>query len=408
MKKKSVHGFPVERILCKNRKNRKETNMLYRSYGQTGYQASLFGMGCMRLPRMQDKDGNTVVDREKAYEMIRYAATHGVNYFDTAYGYHNMTSESVVGEALDGGLRDKVWIATKQPFNVMGTKENLRRNLENTLTKLRTDHIDVYLIHNIQYPQWEKIKAFGALEEYEKLKQEGLIRNIAFSYHGGYDGFAEILGYYPWAMCQVQHNMLDINGEVTTKGVKLAGKKGCALVIMEPLRGGGLSSVPQNVQDVYNQYPAARSGAEWAFRYVASNPEVSCILSGVSTMEQLKDNIRIFSQEDMGSLNAQEKAIIDQACAAYESRVTIPCTGCEYCMPCPNGVDIPGVFKRYNMGMMYDNFDNARRTYMFAARSGNDASHCIRCGACERKCPQHIAIMDQLAMAHKKLDGWQE
>ena len=382
--------------------------MKYRPYGKTGYESSLFGMGCMRLPRMEDKDGKIVVDREKAYAIIRYAATHGVNYFDTAYGYHAQTSEEVLGEALEGGLREKVWIATKQPFNVMGTKENLRRNLENTLRKLRTDHIDVYLIHNINFGQWESIKSFGVLEEYEKLKQEGLIRNIGFSYHGGYDGFAEILQYYPWAMCQVQHNLLDVDGEVTTRGVRLAGEKGCALVIMEPLRGGGLASVPNNVQKVYDSYPSARSGAEWGFRYVASNPEVSCILSGVTTMEQVQDNIRIFSQEDMGTLNEQEKKIIADAKTAYESRVSIPCTGCEYCMPCPNGVDIPGTFKKYNMGSMYENFDNARRTYMFAARSGSDVTHCVRCGACERKCPQHIHIMDQLAMAHEQLKGWKE
>ncbi len=235
-----------------------------------------------------------------------------------------------------------------------------------------------------------------------------MIRNIGFSYHGGYDGFAESLSYYPWAMCQVQHNFLDIDGEVTTRGIRLAGEKGCALVIMEPLRGGGLASVPNNVQEIYNGYPVARSGAEWGFRYVASNPEVSCILSGVTTMEQVQDNIRIFSQEDFGGMSAEEKDIILEAKKAYESRVSIPCTGCEYCMPCPNGVDIPGTFKKFNLGTMYENFDNARRTYMFAKRSGADAGHCVRCGACERKCPQHISIMDKLAMAHKQLDGWVE
>lgn len=383
--------------------------MQYRPYGKQGFDVSLLGMGCMRLPRRTNPDGSVEVDREKAYEIIRYAADHGVNYFDTAFTYHNQTSESVVGEALEG-RRDRVKIVTKQPFSVMKTQADIRKNLESTLKKLRTDHIDVYLIHNIQAPLWEEIKRRDVIGEYEKFRQEGLIGAIAFSYHGAYPTFKEILEYYPWAMCQVQQNLLDRDKEVTEEGIQLAGKQGTALVIMEPLRGGGLASAPKDVQAVYDSYPGGRSPAEWAFRYVADYPQVSCILSGMTTLEQLKDNIRIFSQEDMkpGCLTQEEREILTRAKAAYESRITIPCTGCEYCVPCPKGVDIPGIFQRFNDGMRFENFDNPRRTYMFLRRDGKDASQCVACGACQKKCPQHIEIIEQLKTAREKLDGWYE
>ncbi len=384
--------------------------MQYRPYGKLDFQVSAFGMGCMRLPRILKEDGTAEVDREKAYELIRYAADHGVNYFDTAYGYHHQTSEAVLGEALQGGYRERVKIATKQPFNVMKTHADIRRNLENTLKKLRTDYIDVYLIHNIQANVWEDIKARNILEEYEKFRQEGLIRGIAFSYHGEFEAFKDILSYYPWDMCQVQQNLLDCDKEVTEEGIRLAGEKGCALVIMEPLRGGGLANAPEDVQAVYNSYPVKRSPAEWAFRYLYDHPQVSCILSGVTTMEQLKDNIRIFSEADAvaDSMTQEERDLMPRAKAAYESRVTIPCTGCEYCMPCPQKVDIPGIFQKYNTGMMFKNFDNPKRTYMFTKNANQSAVNCIECGACMKKCPQHIDIISQLKAAHEALDGWKE
>jgi predicted aldo/keto reductase-like oxidoreductase len=303
-----------------------------------------------------------------------------------------------------------VRIATKQPFNVMKTQPDIRKNLEDTLTKLRTDHIDVYLIHNIQASTWEDIKKREILDEYEKFKQEGLIGSIAFSYHGELDTFQDILSYYPWAMCQVQQNLLDLDKEVTTQAFELAGQKGCALVIMEPLRGGGLASAPQDVQAIYDASETKRSPAEWAFRYVYNFPQVSSILSGMTTLEQLKQNIETFSKPEAvsNSLTETEKDMLMRVKAAYESRVTIPCTGCEYCLPCPQNVDIPGVFERYNTGAMFGNYDNMQRTYMFLRNAGGDVSHCVQCGLCETKCPQHIEIIKQLQTAHATLDGWYE
>jgi predicted aldo/keto reductase-like oxidoreductase len=389
-----------------------------RNYGKLGYQASALGLGCMRLPRLYKEGAGTAeVDREKAYEIIRYAADHGINYFDTAYGYHNRTSEEVLGEALEGERRERVRIATKQPFSVMadlksgGGKtvlENARRNLENTLRKLRTGYLDVYLIHNIQASTWEDIKKHKIIEEYEKFRAEGLIRAIGFSYHGKFPCFKEVLESYDWGMCQIQQNLLDVGNEATAEGIRLAGKKGCALVIMEPLRGGGLATPPPAVRAVYDEYPVKRSAVEWAFRFMLNYPEVSTILSGLTTMEQLKEDIEIFSKPDAVSncLSGDEEEII--ARAKYESLVSIPCTACEYCLPCPKGVNIPGVFGKFNEGAMFGNYTPPRRSYFFQTRSGQDASRCASCGACEKKCPQHIGIIEKLKTAHEALKGWIE
>ncbi|MDR2303848.1 MAG: aldo/keto reductase [Treponema sp.] len=393
-------------------------DMQYRSYGRLGYEVSLFGMGCMRLPRIVRGD-HAEVDREKAYEMIRYAADHGVNYFDTAYGYHNLTSEEVLGEALEGGRREKVKIATKQPFGIMedlktgGGKnilDNARRNLEATLKKLRTGYIDVYLIHNIGAYCWEGVKKNKIIEEYEKFRSEGLIRAIAFSYHGGYDCFREVLDFYDWDMCQIQQNFIDVEREATEEGILHAGRKGCALVIMEPIRGGNLAFPPSQVKAIYDGYKVKRSAVEWAFRHLAHYGEVSTILSGVSTMEQLKEDIEIFSKPDMvsGCLSEEEKGILTKVRTQYENLRSIPCTGCEYCLPCPQGVNIPQVFSKYNDGVMFDTFEPARRSYMFQTRGGQDASLCVECKACEKKCPQHIGIVKELKVAHEKLKGWIE
>jgi predicted aldo/keto reductase-like oxidoreductase len=380
--------------------------MQYRQYGKLGYEVSLLGMGCMRLPRREDGR----VDRDQAGELIRYAADHGVTYFDTAFGYHNRTSEEVLGEALEGGRREKVRIATKQPFGEMKDQGTIRRNLENTLKKLRTGYLDVYLIHGINGKIWPDIKKREILKEYEKFRDEGLIKAVAFSYHGGYEAFAEILQSYDWGMCQVQHNFLDINREVTARGLELAGKLGTALVVMEPLRGGNLGKTTGAVQAVYDGAPVKRSSVEWAFRYVANFPQVSTILSGMSTMEQLKENIELFSRPDMkpGNLSAEDLSMLVKVKETYERVVTIPCTKCEYCLPCPQGVNIPGIFERYNTAAMFENPEPSRRTYMFLTRAGTDAGKCVSCGGCEKKCPQGIGIIDQLKTAHEKLKGWVE
>jgi len=384
--------------------------MQQRTFGKLGYEVSLLGMGCMRLPRMEMPDGSVDIDRERAVELIRYAADNGVNYFDSALTYHNRKSEDVLGEALDG-RRSKVKIATKQRFpGENNSKDILRKNLESTLKKLRTDYLDVYLIHNINAGEWQGIRDIGTIEEYEKFRAEGMIKAIGFSFHGDFELFKEVLGSYNWAMCQVQQNLLDAENEVTEEGIVLAGKKGCALVVMEPLRGGGLAGAPGDVLEIYNRSGISRSPAEWAFRHMINKPEVTVVLSGMSTLEQLKENIEIFSKPDAlpFCLSEAEVQTLAAAKAAYKNRKTIPCTGCEYCLPCPQGVAIPGIFSRYNDGYMFDNFDNPRRSYMFMKNRKSDASYCVACGDCLKKCPQSIDIVEMLKESHSKLDGWRE
>ena len=388
--------------------------MNYREFGRLGRKVSALGMGCMRLPMIKKDNKEAGVDREKACEIIRFAADHGVNYFDTAYSYHQKTSEEILGEALDGGRREKVMIATKQPFTVMANletgggktiPENARRNLENTLKKLRTGYIDIYLIHNISTATWDGVRQNKVFEEYEKFRAEGLIRAIGFSYHGQFPCFKEVVEAYDWDMCQVQQNIMDVNREVTEESIKLAGKKGCAVVVMEPLRGGGLAFPPKRMESLYAEFPSKRSPVEWAFRHALNYPEVSTVLSGMTTMEQLRENIGIFSKEDAvpGCLGAREKDIIARIRAAYESIKTIPCTGCEYCLPCPNGVDIPSIFFRYNEGHMFENFAQPSHAYMFLTSLNKDFSRCTACGECEKKCPQRIEVIKQLRTVHNKL-----
>jgi predicted aldo/keto reductase-like oxidoreductase len=401
--------------------------MQYRTYGKNlGFKASALGMGCMRLPQIVDEaNGRAEVDKEKAFEMIRYAVDHGVNYFDTAYGYHAATSEAVLGEALETfQCRGKVKIVTKQPFGVMSDlstggaktiKENARRNLENTLKKLRTSYLDVYLIHAIGASSWGSIQQEKIIETYEEFRAEGLIRGIGFSYHGGFDCFKEVLSFYSWDMCQVQQNFIDVEREVTVEGIRLAGEKGTALVIMEPLRGGLLAAPPAPIKAIYEAYEREtgapkRSAVEWAFRHLLNYPEVSVILSGTTTLPQLAEDIEIFSKSESvpGCLSEREQEVLSLVKTKYESLKALPCTACQYCMPCPQDVEIPGIFARYNDGVMFGSFDQPRRSYMFSTRAGRDASRCTACGACEQKCPQGIDIINNLKTAHEKLKGWIE
>jgi predicted aldo/keto reductase-like oxidoreductase len=263
----------------------------------------------------------------------------------------------------------------------------------------------MYLIHAIRKQTWDEIKQRKIIEEYEKFKAEGLIRGIGFSYHGLFPAFSDILSHYSWDMCQIQQNFLDTQREATEEAIGLAGKKGCALVIMEPLRGGSLAVPPKQVQEVYDASPVKRSPIEWGFRHLINYPEVSVILSGVSTLDQLKQNIEIFSKPDAvpGCLSQGERDTLALARERYWSLTSIPCTACEYCLPCPQGVTIPGIFNRYNGAFMFNSIELAKAGYANAIRKKQDASLCVKCGACEKKCPQSIDIISKLQIAHAAL-----
>ncbi|MCL1996911.1 MAG: aldo/keto reductase [Defluviitaleaceae bacterium] len=385
--------------------------MQYRAFGNTGFEVSLLGMGCMRLPFLDEHDKFKGVDREKAYELIRYAVDNGINYFDTAYGYHGTDSEAVLGEALEeNGRRQKVKIVTKQPFGVMTTQADIRRNLEHTLKKLRTDYVDVYLVHCIVEATWGDIQKREIFAEFEKFKSEGLIKHIGFSYHGLYPTFEDVVKRYPWEMCLIQQNLIDVDKIVTEKAIYLSHKHNLAIAIMEPLRGGGLCYAPKSVAELYDNFPIKRSPTEWAFRHLTDYPEIATMVSGMTTMEQLKENLAIFAQPDMkpNCLTPEEKSLIVSARKAYDAVISIPCTECGYCMPCPFNVNIPQAFALYNDGHRFGHFDQPRRSYMFVRRGKKGANLCTSCDVCVPKCPQEIDIPKELKVAHAALDGWDE
>ena len=375
--------------------------MLYRPYGKQGFDVSAFGMGCMRLPQKAEADGTTHLDHEESIRMIRYAIDNGVNYLDTSYVYNNGESEQVIGEALRDGYRQKVHIATKVPPRILKSGDDMRGILETSMQRLGVDYIDAYLCHHLDDKHWEQAKEYRMMERMEQFKSEGMIGAVCFSYHGQFNTFKEIVNAYDWAMCQVQHNFLDGDTEVTDEGLSLAHEKGMAVVVMEPLRGGSLVNTTPEVKGLYETYPVKRSPVEWAFRYVYNYPQVSCVLSGVTTMEQLVEDIAIFQNAYPNVMTLEDKKLLRDVKAAYKSRIKVGCTGCEYCMPCPNKVPIPRIFSLYNKVYMFDALESAKLDYVHTkARSGADAMMCVECGACESNCPQQINIIEELKNAH--------
>jgi predicted aldo/keto reductase-like oxidoreductase len=379
--------------------------MKYRPYGKTGKEASVFGMGCMRMPTYTDEQGQTKVDRPKAIAMIHRAIEGGVTYFDTAYVYHNEESESVVGEALSGGLREKVMIATKLPMWKITCEEDVEKLFNEELRRLQTDYIDVYLLHSLHAGSIDIIKKYKVLDFLDRMKAQGKIRHTAFSFHDEKKVFFELADLYPFDMCQMQLNILDINEQATLEGMRYAAGKGMAVVIMEPLRGGALANVPDDVQALYDAMPVKRSPAEWGFRFMYNFPEVSVILSGVSTMEQLEENLKIFDKAQAGCCDAREDALFETVRKTYDARIRVRCTDCKYCQPCPQGVLIPKIFSQYNDLAVFDHVEGNQRAYARLVQEGTDASACVACGACEQLCPQHIPIIEKLIEAKAVLEA---
>ncbi|MBQ6165621.1 MAG: aldo/keto reductase [Clostridia bacterium] len=376
--------------------------MKYRTMGKLGVQASAFGLGCMRFNG--EASGDSTIDEEKAISLIRRAIDGGVNYIDTAYVYLNKTSEIVLGKALRDGYREKVTIATKMPLGAVKDRESMEALLAEELRKLQTDHIDFYLMHGLNRKEWESFKAIGAPEFFEDMKREGKIRFKCFSFHGPYEDFEYILNDYDWDMVQIQYNFMDIENQAGLRGLKLAGEKGIPVVIMEGLLGGRLSKAPENVQALYDAFPVKRSAVEWAFRWLCNHPEVSVVLSGCNEPEQIEENLRIFDTVEAGVMTEDELRLMENVRKAYLDRTKIGCTGCKYCMPCPNGVNIPGIFSVWNNVSLYCT-DPAKDWGLKRIRENNaGADQCVGCGACEDACPQHLEIIEQLQCAWEDLN----
>lgn len=355
------------------------------------FQVSRLGLGCMRLPTVDDR-----VDEEKAIAMIRQAIDSGVNYIDTAYGYHNGMSEVVVGKALLDGYREKVRLVTKLPVWLVKTHEDMERLLDEQLEKLQTDHLDFYLLHALDRNRFKEMKKLDVYRFFDRVIAKGKIKFPGFSFHDDYDTFTEILNDYDWRLALLQMNLLDTENQATLKGICQAHEKGVAITVMEPLRGGALSKTPANVKALYDAFPVKRTPVEWALRFLYDMPEVTVVLSGMSAPEQVAQNAATFADAQSGCMTREERELIQKVKAAYESRIKTGCTGCSYCQPCPEEVRIPHLLQGYDRALMFDTLDAFDEGYKEARGQGNGADQCVECGACESVCPQHIQIIDLL------------
>ena len=305
---------------------------------------------------------------------------------------------------MQDGYREKVMIATKMPMEYVHNREEMQALLDSELKKLQTDHIDFYLMHGINREKWEYFKSIGAPEFFNDMKKEGKIRHKCFSFHGPYDDFEYIIKDWDWDLVQIQYNFMDIHNQAGTKGLELAGSLGIPVVIMEGMLGGRLAKAPANVQALYDAFPVKRSAVEWAFRWLCNHPEVSVVLSGCNEAEQIDQNLKIFDTVDTGIMTEEELKLIDDVRAAYISRTKIGCTGCRYCMPCPNGVNIPGVFSAWNNYLLYETDPKTDWNMNMIRENDSGADTCVACGACEAACPQHLSIIESLQEAWKELN----
>ncbi|MBN1381894.1 MAG: aldo/keto reductase [Deltaproteobacteria bacterium] len=370
--------------------------MEYRKFGKTDWKVSALGFGAMRLPVLEKKQAN--IDEPLAKRMISYAIDHGVNYIDTAYGYHEEQSELFVGRILkEGGYRNKVKLATKMPVWLVQTAADFDRYLNEQLHKLQTDHIDCYLLHGLNQRYWPKIRDLNVGKWAEGAMTDGRIGRFGFSFHDDFDTFKDIIDTYDhWDLCQIQYNFMDVEFQAGIKGLKYAAEKGLAVVIMEPLRGGRFTKDPSpQIKDILVKAPVERSMAEWAFQWLYDQPEVSVVLSGMSAMEHVEENIGIAERSATNSLSADEMKIIDELRDAYKGLAPIACTKCGYCLPCPGGVNIPRIFELYNDVFIYNEKATPRMRYR-QMPAEQQADQCTECGVCETLCPQNIEIAEWL------------
>ena len=368
-----------------------------------GNDISILGYGCMRFTQTAGK-----IDMDKAEKEIMTAYRAGVNYYDTAYVYPG--SEAALGEILEkNNIRDQVYIATKLPHYLIKTEKSMEKCFTEQLKRLRTDHVDYYLMHMLtDVATWQRLIDLGILEWLKEKQKSGAIRQVGFSYHGNSDMFCQLVDAYDWDFCQIQYNYMDEHSQAGRRGLQYANKKGLPVIIMEPLRGGKLVKfLPEEAKKIFKEYPISYTPVQWALRWLWNQPQVTCVLSGMNSVEMVEDNANTASTASVGEFTEKEETMLQKVVAAINAKMKVGCTGCGYCMPCPSGVDIPGTFAAYNRCYSEGKRPALVEYFMCTAmrRESAAASNCISCGKCEKHCPQHIEIRKELKNAKKELEG---
>jgi len=365
--------------------------MKYRKFGKLDWKVSALGFGAMRLPIIGRDPGN--INEPEAIKMIRYAIDNGVNYVDTAYMYHRGNSERVLGKALKDGYREKTMLATKMPVRMVEKQEDLDEIFNHHLEKLQTKHIDFYLLHGMRNTTWPKVEKFNIFDWAEEKKKHGKIKHLGFSFHDELPLFKEIVDSHNWTFCQIQLNYMDTHYQAGIEGLRYAAERGLAVIVMEPIKGGKLGvTPPEEVQKIWEKANEKRSPAEWALQWAWNLPEVSVVLSGMSEMRHVEENLQYADRSGIGTLTPDELTLYKEVKEAYNKMGFIGCTACQYCMPCPQGVDIPEILGQYNEYHLTGGGDEARATYWNNISPETHSSNCVACGICEEKCPQNLPI----------------
>ena len=376
--------------------------MQYRKFGRLDWHASILGFGTMRLPVKGDAKN---IDQKQATRMLHHAVDRGVNYIDTAYPYHGGESERLLGKALGRGYRDRVKLATKMPSWLVSGPADFDKLFHEQLKRLKTDHIEFYLLHSLNREYWSRMREYDAIEWGRRTIKAGKIGELGFSFHDDFDLFKEIVDAWDWPFCQIQYNYMDVRNQAGTRGLKYAASKGIAVVVMEPILGGKLASPPPSIQKILDRAETKRRAADWALQWLWNQPEVTVVLSGMSTFRQVVENLESADSAGIGILDQQEQGLIREVRRRYKELAPISCTQCRYCMPCPHGVDIPRNLSLYNEGLMYGRPDLARRQYGFIAEKARSTA-CTQCRECEPKCPQSILISEWMPKVSEVLaDG---